>query len=291
MGRQLLTVGYIARVGTVMQSGFVDSADDYYILIVLPDLAARRGAASLDYGTVQWSTPATDDFRPLDPRTMSASVVGTAWRYDYRSNSPYMVYFVHVLAGDDDRFTVSRRFADTAELHKALCRRYASRVLPNPPKERKLESDNRAALQAYLVALIDCRFLASEHEFLRFFRDMAADTAAPLSVMRQEEVPLEEAFLLLGPSFRDVAMREKAVARLEREDVRSLITYLLFLTSALGHEPQPKNALLEFMLKVAAQSDEFATLFYWYLTVEVSEISKPSVNFSLALEFLMTQGT
>lgn len=205
LGRQLLHAGYIAAVGSVTQSGFVDASGNFYVFIVLPDLAVRRGSASLDYGTIQWSSPPPDNLRPLHARSMSASVVGTAWRYNYRSSSSYMVYFIHILADVDDRFTVSRHFGDLVELHRALCRRYAARVLPSPPKERKNEQDNRAALQAYLVALIDCRFLATESEFVRFFRDMAADSA-PLTVMRQSQVPLEEAFLLLGPSFRDVAM-------------------------------------------------------------------------------------
>ncbi len=46
-----------------------------------------------------------------------------------------------------------------------------------------MERENRAALQAHLVALADCRFLADEPEFVRFFRDMAADTT-PLMVNR-----------------------------------------------------------------------------------------------------------
>lgn len=69
--------------------------------------------------------------------------------------------------------------------------------------------------------------------------------------------------------------------------MRSLITYLLFLTAALGHEPQPKNALLNFMLDTAAESDEFATLFFWYLTVQQTE--SPNRNYDVAMPFLMAR--
>jgi len=127
-----------------------------------------------------------------------------------------LAYFVQVAEGEGARaYTVTRRFADLAELHRLLAKKYALRLLPPPPKEKKSLDENRAALQAHLVALVDCRFLAEEPEFVRFFRDMSADET-PLLVGRGALVPLEEAFLLLSAPFRDVLVREQAVARLVR---------------------------------------------------------------------------
>jgi phosphatidylinositol 3-kinase len=115
---------------------------------------------------------------------------------------------------------------------------------------------------------------------------MSAD-ATPLLVGRSELVPLEEAFLLLGPSFRDVQMREKAVQRLRQEDASSLVMYILFLVAALRHEPQPRSTLLNFMLETAAQSDEFATLFFWHLSVEkLNNGAGPLANYELAYVLL-----
>ncbi len=293
MGRVLLNGGFVARVGTVAQPGFVDSSEHYYTMIQLPEMASRggRGSSSLEHGVVQWDQSPPSLLRPLDVRSTVATVIGSAWRFDYRLQQAYAVYFVHVMVGDEV-FTVSRRFADVAELHRLLLRRYAARVLPTPPKERRGSGEadrdsNRAALQAHLVALVDCRFLAEEQEFVRFFRDMSAD-ATPLLVGRSELVPLEEAFLLLGPSVRDVQMRERAVQRLRQEDAGSLVMYILFLVAALRHEPQPRSALLNFMLETAAQSNEFATLFFWHLSVEkLNNGMGPLANYELAHVLLL----
>jgi hypothetical protein len=108
--RVLLRSGYIARVGSVTQSGFSDSPDHLYSMIVLPDLASRRGGASLDYGMIQWQTGADQPFKELDIRSMVATVVGSGWRYDYKSSSAYLVYFIHLVISDSDKYTIRYTF-------------------------------------------------------------------------------------------------------------------------------------------------------------------------------------
>lgn len=203
----LLATGYIASVGLSGSFG----EERLFSFVVLPELsAAGRG---LEHGVVAWEQAPAAELRPLeDVRTLVAAVLGSAWRFDYKAGAPYAAYFVQITEGQNS-YTVTRRFADLLELHRLLCKKYAARVLPVPPKEKKSADENRAALQAHLVALVDCRFLAEEPEFVRFFRDMSADET-PLLVGRGALVPLEEAFLLLSAPFRDVAVREQAVARL-----------------------------------------------------------------------------
>jgi hypothetical protein len=135
MGRVLLNSGFVARAGTVTQPGFVDSSEHYYILILLPEMASRggRGSSSQEHAVLQWEQTPSQVFRPVDVRSMVSTVAGSAWRFDYKMQQAYTVYFVHVMVGEEV-FTVSRRFADLAELHRLLLKRYAARVLPTPPK-------------------------------------------------------------------------------------------------------------------------------------------------------------
>jgi len=119
-GRLLLSSGYLASVGT--RGGFADAQDRYFSFVVLPELASV--GRSLEHGTVAWDQQPSAELRPFeDVRTLVATVLGCAWRFDYRTTSPYAAYFVHVAEGEQSGITVTRRFADCSELHRLLSKK------------------------------------------------------------------------------------------------------------------------------------------------------------------------
>ena len=119
--RLLLSSGYLASIGS--KTGFADSPDRFYSFVVLPEQLPSSG--SLEHGVVQWDQPAPADMRPFDDvRTLVASVLGSAWRFDYRLSAPYAAYFVHVSEGEQAGYTITRRFSDLTDLNRLLCKKY-----------------------------------------------------------------------------------------------------------------------------------------------------------------------
>lgn len=289
MGSKLLQNGYIVRVG-FQTGGFRGDDNEFYRHNVMPDLAAPRGSASLDADTLKSALTETETLppsKPLDVRSMTVEVIGFRCRFDYQAQGPVVEYFLHVtIVSEDEVWTVSRAFRDFVALQKMFLKRYASRLLPKlPNKEEKDLNGMRTTLQAYIKGLIECRFLADQSEFTQFFRDFSKDLN-PLLVNRTANLPLGEAFLLLGPSITSAQIRAEAVKRLHDEDSRSLITYILFLVSALRYEvPSARSPLLLFLLDAATHENEFAVLLYWHLTVE-RRAENPSPIYAVALRLL-----
>ncbi|KAK7202392.1 kinase-like domain-containing protein [Myxozyma melibiosi] len=90
------------------------------------------------------------------------------------------------------------------------------------------------------------------------------------------EIDVDDALELLGPSFKNPAVRSYAVDRLRKADDDELQLYLLQLVQALkfdkvGNGYGKKSSLARFLEGRAAKSEILGNSFYWFVTVEAED--------------------
>ena len=100
---------------------------------------------------------------------------------------------------------------------------------------------------------------------------------------RWTEIDVDDALELLGPSFRNQAVRSYAVGRLKKADDDELLLYLLQLVQALKYEhispgspsqdATRDSSLAQFLIQRAATNFLLGNYFYWYLMVECDDES------------------
>lgn len=107
------------------------------------------------------------------------------------------------------------------------------------------------------------------------------------------EIDVDDALELLGPHFRNPAVRAYAVDRLRKSGDDELVLYLLQLVQALKFEQvHGKNvdttsdsSLAKFLITRASENEILGSYFYWYITVECADKEYAALYKKIGLDF------
>jgi phosphatidylinositol 3-kinase len=115
------------------------------------------------------------------------------------------------------------------------------------------------------------------------WQDQSESRHAAQILDKWEDIDVDDALELLGPTFDNSSVRAFAVKRLRKADDHELLLYLLQLVQALKYEhisPQPDHettrdsSLARFLISRAVNSFTLGNYFWWYLMVECDDKSQ-----------------
>ncbi|KAK4239331.1 kinase-like domain-containing protein [Achaetomium macrosporum] len=114
------------------------------------------------------------------------------------------------------------------------------------------------------------------------WQDQSESRQAAQILDKWEDIDVDDALELLGPTFDNSSVRAFAVKRLHKADDHELLLYLLQLVQALkyehispqpGHEAMRDSSLARFLISRAVNSFTLGNYFWWYLMVECDDKS------------------
>ncbi|KAK9352207.1 kinase-like domain-containing protein [Lipomyces doorenjongii] len=165
-------------------------------------------------------------------------------------------------------------------------------ILSYPPVQELTAEDKNMIWKFRYYLTRDKRALTKFVKSITWDDPREARQATEL-LSKWNEIDVDDALELLGPSFRNPAVRSYAVDRLRKADDDELQLYLLQLVQALKFDKASiakgkKSSLARFLEGRAAKSEILGNYFHWYVFVEAEDKDSRALYRTILSDFLST---
>ncbi|KAK9455873.1 kinase-like domain-containing protein [Dipodascopsis uninucleata] len=167
-----------------------------------------------------------------------------------------------------------------------------NQILNYPPVQELSAEDKNMIWKFRYYLTRDKRALTKFVKSISWEDPREAKQATEL-LSKWNEIDVDDALELLGPSFKNPAVRSYAVDRLRKADDEELQLYLLQLVQALkfdkvSNNRGKKSSLARFLEGRAAKNEILGNYFHWYVSVETEDGDSKTLYKNVLSDFLNT---